>query len=188
MANTKYNGVDIDNPKNAYTSDYSSWGINADDDYDRYMVNPAYTSVMHDIKLTTRGGARLSDILPDFINKGIYVVNNTYKDTGFSLNSITATASNGGQISVSVNNCSESASKCIDEVGSGTLSNENQWASPFLGVVPAPLCPPGHARVITITPAGFQMSQAGQMIKSKHYVGAKSNKRVTVLLLMKGQA
>lgn len=177
VANTKYNGVDIDNPKNAYTSDYSSWGINADDDYDRYMVNPAYTSVMHDIKLTTRGGARLSDILPDFINKGIYVVNNTYKDTGFSLNSITATASNGGQISVSVNNCSESASKCIDEVGSGTLSNENQWASPFLGVVPAPLCPPGHARVITITPAGFQMSQAGQMIKSKHYVGAKSNKK-----------
>ena len=168
VANTKYNGVDIDNPKNAYTSDYSSWEVNADDDYDRYMVNPAYTSVMHDIKLTTRGGARLSDILPDFINKGIYVVNNTYKDTGFSLNSITATVNDGGQISVS-------AGAAVEEVGNGTLSDENQWASPFLGVVPAPLCPPGHARVITITPAGFQMSQAGQMVKTKHYVGAKGS-------------
>lgn len=25
--------------------------------YDAYQVNPAYTSVMHDIKLTSRGGA-----------------------------------------------------------------------------------------------------------------------------------
>ena len=40
--------------------------------YDQYMVNPAYTSVMHDIKLTTRGGARLSDVLPDYVLKGVY--------------------------------------------------------------------------------------------------------------------
>ena len=45
--------------------------------YDQYMVNPAYTSVMHDIKLTTRGGARLSDALPDFVLKGVYnLINN----------------------------------------------------------------------------------------------------------------
>ena len=45
--------------------------------YDQYMVNPAYTSVMHDIKLTTRGGARLSDVLPDYILKGVYnLINN----------------------------------------------------------------------------------------------------------------
>ena len=55
--------------------------------YDRFQVNPAYTSVMHDIKLTTRGGARLSDILPDFINKGIYVLDNTYKEAGCPPNS-----------------------------------------------------------------------------------------------------
>ena len=45
---------------------------NSDDNYDQYMVNPAYTSVMHDIKLTTRGGARLSDVLPDYVLKGVY--------------------------------------------------------------------------------------------------------------------
>ena len=47
--------------------------------YDKYQVNPSHTSVMKDIKLASRGGARLSEILPDFINKGIFVLDNTYK-------------------------------------------------------------------------------------------------------------
>lgn len=49
--------------------------------YDQYMVNPAYTSVMHDIKLTTRGGARLSDILPDYVLKGVYNLINDRKES-----------------------------------------------------------------------------------------------------------
>jgi len=49
-----------------------SGGENTTARYDQYMVNPAYTSVMHDIKLTTRGGARLSDVLPDYVLKGVY--------------------------------------------------------------------------------------------------------------------
>lgn len=48
--------------------------------YDQYMVNPAYTSVMHDIKLTTRGGARLSDILPDYVLKGVYNLSNNCEE------------------------------------------------------------------------------------------------------------
>ena len=52
-------------------------GYEGGEAYDQYMVNPAYTSVMHDIKLTTRGGARLSDVLPDYVLKGVYnLVNN----------------------------------------------------------------------------------------------------------------
>ncbi len=103
--------------------------------YDGYEVNPAYTSVMHDIKLTTRGGARLSDILPDFINKGIYVVDTTYAP-GFNWNS-------GG-------------SKFGAEVTtSGTEVGE------YLGFVPTPKCPPGYGKVITLTPAGWVMAQAG---------------------------
>ena len=121
-------------------------------DYDRYMVNPAYTSVMHDIKLTTRGGARLSDILPDFINKGIYIVNNTYQD-GTNFNNLTVSVNSAGKL---VTNASE-----VNNAGS-------EWASPFMGVVPAPLCPPGHASVITLTPASFQMAQAGQMHKQSN--------------------
>ncbi|MBQ8750065.1 MAG: hypothetical protein IJZ30_00305 [Alphaproteobacteria bacterium] len=57
-------------------------GTAADARYDQYMVNPAYTSVMHDIKLTTRGNARLSDILPDYVLKGVYNVSNDYVEGG----------------------------------------------------------------------------------------------------------
>ena len=39
-----------------------------------YAVDPANTSLMHDIRLTSRGGARLSEILPDYIAKGIYSI------------------------------------------------------------------------------------------------------------------
>ena len=133
--------------------------------YDTYMVNPAYTSVMHDIKLTTRGGARLSDVLPDFINKGIYVVNNTILESAV-----------GGLDSI---NTYEEAKDKMDNHSKETdvnLGSADAWASPFLGAVPAPQCPPGYGRVITLTPAGFQMAQAGSLHTSnaahdsKYYV------------------
>ena len=116
-------------------------------DYDLYQVNPAYTSVMHDIKLTTRGGARLSDILPDFINKGIYVVSNNYdEDVPY-----------WGSMSVSV-----SGGKLTANTGSGKMcTTADCWTSPWLGLIPAPVCPPGYARIITINPAGWAMAQAG---------------------------
>lgn len=44
----------------------------------KFRVNPAFTSVMNDIKITSRGGARLSEALPNYILKGIYDLNNTY--------------------------------------------------------------------------------------------------------------
>ena len=133
--------------------------------YDTYMVNPAYTSVMHDIKLTTRGGARLSDVLPDFINKGIYVVNNTILESAV-----------GGLDSI---NTYKKAKDLMDDYSKETdvnLGSADAWASPFLGAVPAPQCPPGYGRVITLTPAGFQMAQAGSLHTSnaahdsKYYV------------------
>lgn len=117
--------------------------------YDRYMVNPAYTSVMHDIKLVTRGGARLSDILPDFITKGIYVVTNSCSEA-----SITFPPTSKSDI----DRC-ENLGK--DETYS--LGSENAWGSPVLGFVPAPQCPPGYGRVITLTPASFQMAQGGTL-------------------------
>ncbi len=46
--------------------------------YNRFRVDPAFVSVMNDIKLTSRGGARLSDALPNYILKGIYLMSNTY--------------------------------------------------------------------------------------------------------------
>lgn len=104
--------------------------------YDTYMVNPAYTSVMNDIKLASRGGARLSDILPDFINKGIYVANNTNKSEYFP------TSGTWGDFDYQ-------------------NASDNTDVSPYLGKVPAPQCPPGYGRVITVAPTGFKMAQAG---------------------------
>ncbi|MBR4927478.1 MAG: hypothetical protein IKY98_04035, partial [Alphaproteobacteria bacterium] len=43
----------------------------ADGEKVRYGVDPANTSVLNDVRLTSRGGARLSDILPTYINKGM---------------------------------------------------------------------------------------------------------------------
>lgn len=107
--------------------------------YDHYEVNPAYTSVMHDIKLTTRGGARLSDILPDFINKGIYVVDNTF-DPGVLWEPDVE------DHAIPVNEVNDSA------------DNE---VSAYTGFIPTPKCPPGYAKVATLTPSGWAMAQAG---------------------------
>lgn len=116
--------------------------------YDAYQVNPAYTSVMHDIKLTTRGGARLSDILPDFINKGIYVLDNTYKEEGEKdWTKYSVAEGKGGnppQITGAPGECG--SLDCV--------------ASPWLGFVPTPQCPPGYSKVITINPIRWKMAQA----------------------------
>lgn len=75
---------------------------------------------MHDIKLTTRGGARLSDVLPDFINKGIYVVNNTILESAV-----------GGLDSI---NTYEKAKDLMDNHSKETdvnLGSADAWASPF---------------------------------------------------------
>ena len=140
--------------------------------YDTYMVNPAYTSVMHDIKLTTRGGARLSDILPDFINKGIYVVSNTIPEN-FKIKD--DTDNNAGDLRFYGYNgtygaqtlASESSINSTEDIN---FTRENAWASPFLGAVPAPQCPPGYGRVITLSPYSFEMAQAGVLNKTKRYI------------------
>lgn len=118
--------------------------------YDAYQVNPAYTSVMHDIKLTTRGNARLSDILPDFINKGIYVIDNTYNEATGSKNWESYVVSKSG----SVLTISNQPSEC-----SGS-NKANCITTPWLGFVPTPQCPPGYSKVITINPIRWKMAEA----------------------------
>jgi hypothetical protein len=139
-------------------NDYTDYNGASSTRYDTYMVNPAYTSVMHDIKLTTRGGARLSDILPDFINKGIYITSNTYKDDikkmSFKFDSSSKKVVPAG-----------TGDTATPLSGSIVLGNSDSWASPYLGFVPAPQCPPGYNRVITMAPQSFMMAQAGQMQK-----------------------
>ena len=125
-----------------------------------YEVNPAYTSVMHDIKLTTRGGARLSDILPDFINKGIYVVDNTYPASGYTCDS--------GQTGMKLDgyrHLKRSTGKENDpgKIELKSCTSYTDEASAWSGFVPTPTCPPGYVKVITLTPSSFQMAEAGNM-------------------------
>lgn len=120
--------------------------------YDQYMVNPAYTSVMHDIKLTTRGGARLSDILPDFILKGVYNVSNDFvegsKDTRIPWS-------------------------CGDQCNGGNPYKAHDanvaWADPYVGRIPYALCPPGYKNMATLIPISFNMGQAGEIIQASKF-------------------
>lgn len=121
-------------------------------DYDHFQVNPAYTSMMNDIKLATRGGARLSDILPDFINKGIYVLDNTFK-SGYDWTKDSIILDNSKNLILST----------MGSANSATCSGTKCDTSPWLGFVPTPNCPPGYMKVATITPIRFNMAQAGIM-------------------------
>lgn len=114
-------------PNNGYTTGT---------EYDQFMVNPAYTSVMHDIKLTTRGGARLSDILPDYVLKGVYNLVNNRKEGDDSK--------------------APGASHEVD--------TRKFWANPFIGVVPYAVCPPGYRNLATVMPISFRMGEAGDIM------------------------
>jgi len=62
-----------------------------DGKYNRFRVDPAFTSVMNDIKITSRGGARLSEALPNYILKGIYILSNSYSAGGWPCTNNTTT-------------------------------------------------------------------------------------------------
>lgn len=135
--------------------------------YDTFMVNPAYTSVMNDIKLTSRMGARLSDVLPNFITKAIYTATNSWSESAVknkNAETLTLTCD-------SKNICKLSDSDVVRD-SSGSIYNGvmdpgyTQPASPLIGTVPAPQCPPGYARVIMVTPASIYMAQAGQLMNN----------------------
>ncbi len=127
-------------------------GNDAAGKYDKFMVNPAYTSVMHDIKLTTRGGARLSDILPDYILKGVYNVSNDFLE-GSKTQRIRWSAGDA---------CTKG-----DVRGSIECKDQNvAWANTYVGIIPYAICPRGYKNLATIIPISFRMGQAGEVIKA----------------------
>ena len=142
-----------------------------------YQVNPAYTSVMNDIKLASRGGARLSDILPDNINKGIYVADNTWKEVvggewatntsgsyteseGFKY---TDNTYSGGAYYVSKADEVELVLEDKTKSKFTYTKTANEVTSPWLGFLPDPQCPPGYDKIITVEPFRFRMSEVWQL-------------------------
>lgn len=65
-------------PKSTISSMFKDASGKYRDIYGKFRLDPAYVSVMNDIKLTSRGGANLSDILPNYILKSIYTLTNQY--------------------------------------------------------------------------------------------------------------
>ena len=63
-------GLTIDADGRIISKDKLGTDIGDLEDEERYLLDPAHTSVMNDIYLTSRGGVRLSDILPNYILKG----------------------------------------------------------------------------------------------------------------------
>ena len=162
VANQPYPSTSDLGSGNEYTLDIKADGSQATHPYDAYQVNPAYTSVMHDIKLTTRGGARLSDILPDFINKGIYVLDNTYQEETGKASWEDYEVSVGSQVTVNG--------------APGECTSSNCIATPWLGFVPTPQCPPGYSKVITISPIRWKMSEAYYIPGGKPTAGNVADK------------
>ncbi len=68
--------VTIANHADGGIAPYNTHG--GDTQYAHFRVDPSYMSVMNDIKITSRGGARLSEALPNYILKGIYELTNSY--------------------------------------------------------------------------------------------------------------
>ena len=126
---------------------YAQYNGSSKRPYDTYMVNPAYTSVMKDIKLTSRLGARLSDILPDFITKAIYISRNNKKENTINI------LADGME---KWDNKDWDSSKWPD-------AKRDEYVSPYLGRVVSPQCPPGYGRVITVVPKEFKMAQVGYL-------------------------
>ena len=149
---------DIPYPDTAVFDGYTASGGTPSKGYDYYQVNPAYTSVMNDIKLASRGGARLSDILPDFINKGIYVVDNTYKSD--SIGDWTNLNVVNGKVSLS------EGSEC---------TTNTCIASPWMGFVPAPQCPKNYAKVIAMHPIRWRMSEVYAVYNTDEWPEAGSS-------------
>lgn len=154
------------------TEKYSDFG----EGYDYYQVNPGFTSVMKDIKLASRGGGRLSEMLPDFINKGIYVLENTNigltgSQYGWWLTDLPMnipemsepTPPNLATKSGTVYSCSPNSSDCecpppppppADQVSDCTTS-------PYMGFVPSPLCPRagvGYKSLLQVVPFAFSVA------------------------------
>lgn len=144
-------------------SGYTYSGGDVSKKYDYYQVNPAYTSVMNDIKLATRGGARLSDILPDYINKGIYVVDNTYQNS-------VITEWEGKWLG--------SPKECKN----GTAIDNTCIASPWMGYVPAPQCPKNYAKVITLNPIRWRMSEVYTIFDTEHWPAVGSTAAYRTLI------
>ena len=154
---------------NFHGMDVNGNELTADGKYDYYQVNPAYTSVMNDIKLASRGGARLSDILPDFVIKGIYVADNTYYG-GTDGDNFNVSKHSGGDCE------GEYKHKCWDgyEIKNGSVTINNDGSdkvgpiecekadcvtTPWLGYIPVPHCPKNYQMSITFNPIRWRMSE-----------------------------
>ncbi|NCB49610.1 MAG: hypothetical protein EOM53_02890 [Alphaproteobacteria bacterium] len=143
-----------------------------------YQVDPAYTSVMNDIRLTSRGGARLSQILPNYISKGMYYLTNSYYKGSWPCTTGTCPNYPFPLYDNTYTIVSGTYSNYPDNTVPDTCATKACVSHPYMGRVPAPgqgtassegKCPPGYAPLITLLPTAFEMSKISHlMIPTSH--------------------
>ncbi len=175
-------GTPVQNQLNIANSDETTLDLEKDtlgvtESY--YQVDPAYVSIMNDIRLTSRGGARLSQILPNYISKGMYYLTNTYYQGDWP-----CTANTCPNYPFAVKGDTDGqfykagSYKAYDETADGTLDltgcdTYSCISHPYMGRVPAPgmtgaeaegKCPVGYAPLITLLPTAFEMSKISHLM------------------------
>ncbi len=141
QANTKGITIDADgriiSNKEEKTTAVTNTDIVANE---RFVLDPTYTSNMNDIRLTSRGGARLSEILPNYILKETYRGKCTLtggKGTSFLRNNGTTTNQTW---------CDMSWMQLKKDGSLGTTQSTK---------IDSPTCPTGYNKAILVTPVSF---------------------------------
>lgn len=98
-----------------------------------YGLDAANTSVLEDVRLGARGGARLSDILPNYIAKNVFTLEN-------------------GQAAIELGDVPLPSGTSVGNCTSGTT------ISPASCTVPIPNCPTNYVNAVVVTPIKWKGS------------------------------
>ena len=119
------------------------------EDTEHYVLDPGRVSTMMDIRLASRGGVRLSDILPNYILKDQFEVNCSFSSLGKH-------STFKGALNTTPATFTEDVSWCDAAYTAG-------FGSTTTKDFPLPNCPTGYQRAVVVSPSYF----GGGAVKKK---------------------
>ncbi len=130
---------------------------------ENYVLDPAYTSTMNDIRLASRGGVRLSEILPNYILKSvyygecdIYTEGHATSTNSYLKNSNGSTKTTWCDLSLKSMNAYQANDKTNQTISPTTIKQ-----------VPIDDCPDGYKHAIIVIPTKFGYLQS-KVTKKQH--------------------
>ncbi len=127
-----------------------------------YILDPQYTSVMNDVKIMSRGGANLSDLLPNYILKEVIPIKLYFGGSREQANGSCAFEHGANAHGPGNMWCAACQEACTVANASRCVAKQNQWSCPGDGCpsdlnnkgynveVEAPQCPEGYTPAMTI--------------------------------------